>query len=65
MEDEKQIEEMAKAQCVLTINCEKCAYKPDCIHIGNAKLIYNAGYRNCKDKVVLTEREHEIAMRNQ
>lgn len=30
-----------------------------------ARELYEQDYRNCKDKVVFTEREHEIAMKNQ
>lgn len=60
--EQKEIEEMAKVlDEIEAIMCENAAYDtPDM-----AKAFYNAGYRNVKDKVVLTERELEIAMKNQ
>lgn len=65
-EIEKQIEEMAKillkASCV-GIECENCAFvksvkeaEETCVCL---KALYNAGYRNCKDKVVLSKEEYD------
>lgn len=60
--EQKEIEQIAKAlDEIEAIMWENAAYDtPDM-----AKAFYNAGYRQVKDKIVLTEREHEIAMKNQ
>lgn len=79
--EQKEIEqiarEIAKRDCYLYDKCPK-EHKHNCISLNPAIMLessknyitiatwlYNANYRNCKDKVVLTEREHEIAMKNQ
>lgn len=61
---EKQIEEMAKVnqeKCSFCDTCDNCKYQwhEDCEKIKYASNIYNAGYRNCKDKVVLSREEYE------
>lgn len=59
MDEKKQIEEIydiiadccnnkSGDECIETINCDEC----------KAISLYNAGLRNCKDKVVLTKEEH-------
>ena len=63
---QKEIEEMARVikeaneiSCIRT--CDNCEYYEDdikCISFGQAIALHNAGYRNCKDKVVLTEEEY-------
>jgi hypothetical protein len=66
-EIEKEIEEMARIiktaneiNCIRT--CDNCEYYADdikCISFGQAIALYNAGYRNIKDKVVLSKEEQE------
>ena len=59
---QKEIEEMAK---VIGFTCEKencsqCKYKNRCVYYKESKLFYNAGYRNCKDKVVLSREDYNL-----
>ena len=79
--EQKQIEEIAKViakrDCYLYGKCPKepkhnCkSLNPELMlessknYITIARWLVEAHYRNCKNKVVLTEREHEIAMKNQ
>lgn len=67
-EKEKQIEEIAKYccnACEMSWGCDlddcaeygKCGYKKCGLAKETAEMIYNAGYRNCKDKVMLTNKE--------
>lgn len=60
MDEKKQIEEIydiisdccnnkSEDECIETMNCDEC----------KAISLYNAGYRNCKDKVVLTSEEYD------
>lgn len=53
---QKEIEEMAKAlDAIEAIMWENAAYDTSDM----AKSFYNAGYRNCKDKAVLTKEEQD------
>ena len=62
MDEKKQIEEMVHDMCIFYDNgkcgnefiCEK-----PCATWNKAERLHNAGYRNCKDKVVLTREEYE------
>ena len=56
MTDEKQIEEMAKD--LKTINELQTSDKHTPTYF-TAQCVFNLGYRNCKDKVVLTKEEYE------
>lgn len=56
----KQIEEMAKALCVLSTNCGKCEEYSECDLIAHAIVLVEQGY--CKideGSVILTEEEYE------
>ena len=63
--EQKEIEEMAKvirdadALDCLNDNCDNCNYQYHhyCDSVMQATSVYNAGYRNCKDKVVLDKEE--------
>lgn len=51
--EKKEIKEIAHMLCKL--NCKCCE---SCYHLRVATELYNAGYRNCKDKVVLSREEY-------
>ena len=66
MDKQKEIEEMAKIlrlHLCDNANCETCNYggeiKGVCVERFLAKRLYEQGYRNCKDKVVLSREEYE------
>ena len=59
-EKEKQIEEMARVYCDYCQNQigeRDCEYKlsKQCSVFDECEIFFNAGYRNCKDKVVLDQ----------
>ena len=60
---EEMIEEMARVICPNSKEwtCKACNWgsKPNCDAYKNAEKLINEGYRNCKDKVVLTKEEYE------
>ena len=60
MTDEKLIDEMAK-DLNSSISVMTNDSFSDCLEI--AKFLNNLGYRNCKNKVVLTEEEYEAEQR--
>lgn len=56
-ENQIEIEEMAKLMCEEYGNmCGECPCT-DCANELHAQRLHNAGYRNCKDKVVLSKEE--------
>lgn len=63
MNENKEIEEMARKICMYYIegNCtvDKQPCNCDCANYLYAKKFYRVGYRNCKDKVVLSKEEYE------
>lgn len=63
MTDEKQIEEIEKIAKIVGWHCNEKSMdycdEVDCCDECLARDIYNAGYRNCKDKVVLTNEEYD------
>ena len=69
MNDKKQIEEMVRVYCDYCQNQigeRDCEYKlsKQCSVFDECEIFFNAGYRNCKDKVVLT-REEEKGLRRE
>lgn len=75
MTDEKMIEEMAQCMANCEITCDECFEQVEsvmtmkikqrenhCQAYKFAKTLFSAGYRNCKDKVVLTKEEYEMLL---
>ena len=60
MDEQKQIEEMAKIICKSGANnadCDKCGFNRECSKFKDAKAIYNAGYRKIPENAVLLTEE--------
>ena len=63
--EKKEIEEMARVVSMNCGECDTCKFlgkatnKIDCIDFFAANELYEQGYRQCKDKVVLSREEYE------
>ncbi len=68
MNEKEMIEEMAKEMCSVCLSIEEPCYmkkQPCNITKKQAEALYNTGYRNCKDKVVLSKEEYQNDFNNQ
>ena len=58
MNKKKQIEEMRKIMCEeYGEMCNECILGGDCVNEFISERLHNAGYRNCKDKIVIDKED--------